>query len=827
MNLTYKDNFIKAMIGFVLFLFLLFAYLFKIDEDVKHYDQYHDWIVQLKLIDKELDSFIAQKLTFTNYDNINTKVDAFETIIVALQNSDMGSVFDIQLENDLVKLQSIYTEKIDLIEHSKSNNAQILNSIHYLFQLAEGIGNDPTLSTEVKRSVRDILFSLLQEFLNIHISSKVLDKKLEQLNRFESLENVKRLSYFSKHARSMLENIEQLESIHSESEQVLLSEKLIELHNKLDRGYKNKMLQQRIIALFAFISAFVFVVALIRIYSRSVRVKQRLLAFRSAVEHSDNSVVMTDADRNIVYVNEVFERDTGYKASEVIGLNPRILKSELVDQSYYDELNDALKKGVKWEGEFINRKKDGSLFHEKASIVPVYIENKLVNYLAIKLDITKYVEQQKEMDFLAYHDPLTRLPNRTFFEERLEQVLAISKRKGTRAAILFIDLDRFKVINDTLGHHIGDEMLKTVATRIKSVLRKGDTLARLGGDEFVVILEMLKEDNEPAYVSNKILATIREPIMVEAYTLTTTASIGIAIFPDDGDEMHTVIKHADSAMYEAKKLGKDRYHYYQEELSANSHFRLKIEQYLRTAIENSEFFLYYQPQYDLKSQKVIGLEALIRWENSELGRIGPDEFIPVAEETGLIIDIGEFVFREACETFVALQKSGTYIDTIAINVSSVQIRQNNFLERIKEIIDTTGIAAHHIEIEITERYLMEYTESSLTVLDDLRNMGLKISIDDFGTGYSSMSYLKKLPIDTIKVDKSFIDEIASDKNDYEITKAIIALSTSLEYSVVAEGIETLEQEESLRELNCGIGQGYYFCRPLSKEKLWDFMAELN
>ena len=813
------------MVGFVFFLFLLFGYLFKIDYDVKHYDKYHGWIVELKILDKALDGFILQKLTFANYDEINDKMDTFEKTLVLLRSSDISSTFNIDLNGDIGYIQAAYDEKKELIEYSKSHNAQVLNSMHYLFQLTEGIENDPDVPAVIKKQTHIILFSLLQEFINIRIAPEVFEKKLEELNDHRSKEQIKRLSYFSRHARLMLKNIQELQAVREEAGEMQLYQKLDKLHMQLDAGYKQKLFLQRMIALFAFVSAFAFVVTLIRVYRNSVRVKQRLSAFRSAVEHSDNSVVMTDAERNIIYVNEVFERDSGYKASEVLGKNPRILKSDLVDQSYYDELNDALNRGEKWEGEFVNRKKDGSLFHEKASIVPVYIDNELVNYLAIKLDITKYVEQQKEMDFLAYHDSLTKLPNRIYFEERLEQVLVMSRRKKTTAAILFIDLDRFKVINDTLGHHIGDEMLKTVANRIKAVLRKGDMLARLGGDEFVVILEMMKEKNEPARVSKKIIAAIREPIEVNSYTLTTTASIGIALFPDDGDEMHTIIKHADSAMYEAKKLGKDRFHYYQEELSINSHQRLKIEQALRHAIVNSELSLSYQPQYDLKSKRIIGVEALIRWYNEELGQVGPDEFIPIAEETGLIIDIGEFVFEEACKTFVELQKSVSTLETIAINVSSVQIHQDNFLKRIQDIIERVGIAAHHIEIEITERYLMEYSESSLTVLDDLRNLGLKISIDDFGTGYSSMSYLKKLPIDTIKVDKSFIDEIASDKNDYEITKAIIALSSSLEYSVVAEGIETLEQEESLKELDCGTGQGYYFCKPLTKQKLLDFMVD--
>jgi len=548
------------------------------------------------------------------------------------------------------------------------------------------------------------------------------------------------------------------------------------------------------------------------------------MAFRFAVEHSDNSVVMTDADKNIVYVNDVFERDSGYTYAEALGKNPRILKSDMIDQSYYDNLNETLNRGEKWEGEFVNRRKDGSLFHEKASIVPVFIDKVLVNYLAIKLDISKYIEQQKQMDHLAYHDALTKLPNRVHFEERLEHILEVSRRNKSIIAVLFIDLDRFKIVNDTLGHHIGDGMLKTVAKRIQSVLRKSDTIARIGGDEFVVILETMETRSEAARVSEKIIAAVKRPMLVDSHNLNTTASIGIAIFPDDGETMHDIIKHADNAMYQAKKLGKDRYHYYVKQLSDDAHSRLQIEQALRHAIENDELELFYQPQYNLKSHKIVGIESLLRWHNKTLGTISPDQFIPIAEETGLIIKIGEFVFEEACRAFMELQEAGAAVDVVAINVSSVQFRQSDFLNSLKQIMKTVGISAHHIEIEITEGYIMEYTKSNLTVLDDLRALGLKIAIDDFGTGYSSMSYLKKLPIDSIKIDKSFIDEIASNHNDFEITKAIIALSSSLGYSVVAEGIETKEQEDALLDLDCDIGQGYYFSRPLSKHAITDFIS---
>ena len=823
MHLKRWDHFATLLVGFVFFLILLFAYLFKIDNDVKHYDMYHDWIVQLKITDKEFDNFTLQKLAFINYDRINQKTDDFEKTLKLLKYSDVSGEFGVEFNESIDEIKRFYYEKHELIEYFKANNAMVLNSMHYLFDLNTRIDNDPNTPAEVKKLIREILFSMLQVLVDVDTVSDPIEQKLEQINSYASEHSVATLTYFFKHSSVTLENIQKFHEIRREAQRIPLYEKLTSFHLHLDKVYQKKLLSQKLIALFAFVSAFFILLALIIVYLRSLRVKQELMAFRFAVEHSDNSVVMTDADRNIVYVNDVFEHDSGYTFSEVVGKNPRILKSDMIEQSYYDELNATLNRGEKWEGEFVNRRKDGSLFHEKASIVPVFIGKELVNYLSIKLDVTKYIEQQKRMDFLAYHDTLTNLPNRIHFEERLQHILEIARRNHTTVAVLFIDLDRFKVINDTLGHHIGDAMLKTVARRIRSALRKGDTLARLGGDEFVVILEMMNEKNEPAHVSEKILAAVKKPMIIESYTLNTTASIGIALFPDDGDMMHTIIKHADSAMYQAKRLGKNRYHYYKKQLSVDARFRLQMEQALRHAVQKGEFEVLYQPQYDLKSKKIVGVEALLHWHNHQLGIVSPDDFIPVAEETGLIIEIGEFVFKEAFQSFMQFQNDGVMIDTIAVNVSSIQFRQDNFLKRLKNTIDKVGIAAHHIEIEITEGYLMDYTKSNLTILDDLRRLGVKISIDDFGTGYSSMSYLKKLPIDTIKIDKSFVDEIASDSNDYEITKAIIALSSSLGYSVVAEGIETQEQEALLRELGCDNGQGYYFCKPLSKRELFDFI----
>ncbi|RKY52426.1 MAG: hypothetical protein DRP93_08170, partial [Candidatus Neomarinimicrobiota bacterium] len=473
MKLEHKDYFVTLMISFIFFLLLLFMYLFKISSDVKNYDKYHDWIVQLKIIDKEFDNFLLQKHSFTNYDNITQLTSEFENALQRIEQSHFESEFGREFNESFRTISAIFKEKKELIEYFKSNNAIVLNSMHYLFDLNKMIDNDSNISIPIKKLSREILFNLLQILIKTNTIPNASIQKLNQLNLYlESKErdSVEELTYFVKHASITLKNIEKFHYVEKERKNLPLYNTLENIHERLDSIYHQNLFFQRLIALFAFISAFIIVFALIIVYRRSLLVKRELMAFRFAVEHSDNSVVMTDASRNIVYVNDVFERDSGYSAAEAIGQNPRILKSNMIDQSYYDDLNATLNRGEKWEGEFTNKRKDGSIFHEKASIVPVFINNKLVNYLAIKLDISKYIEQQKQMDHMAYYDTLTNLPNRAYFEDKFQHVLEISHRNQLLAGILFIDLDRFKIINDTLGHPIGDKMLKTVSKRISSVL---------------------------------------------------------------------------------------------------------------------------------------------------------------------------------------------------------------------------------------------------------------------------------------------------------------------------------------------------------------------
>ena len=435
---------------------------------------------------------------------------------------------------------------------------------------------------------------------------------------------------------------------------------------------------------------------------------------------------------------------------------------------------------------------------------------------------TKVLKNKKDIYHLAYHDILTDLPNRTAFEEKISFLIDKDKQNFS---VLFIDLDRFKVINDTLGHDIGDEMLIVLARRIFKVLGSDNFLSRIGGDEFVALIYHKEEHFNHDKIVNileDIAKTIREPMKIKEYSLYTTASIGIAMYPKDGKDKATLLKHADSAMYHAKDLGRDTYAFYNKALSVTMQRRLDLEQELIHGLENKEFSLHFQPQYDLFSNKIIGAEALVRWHNAVLGQVSPEEFIAVAEDTGMIVELGYFILREACKTYKEWEKEGISLPLIAINISSVQLRQSDAFEQFQKIINETKMNASHIEIELTERYIMEYTTQRLTILDDLRNIGCKISIDDFGTGYSSMSYLKSLEIDTIKIDKSFIMDLLINQDDLEVAKAIIVLSQSLGYKVVAEGIETLEQESLLRDYACDMGQGYYFAKPMTGEKFIAF-----
>ncbi len=426
---------------------------------------------------------------------------------------------------------------------------------------------------------------------------------------------------------------------------------------------------------------------------------------------------------------------------------------------------------------------------------------------------------EKQIKHLAYHDTLTGLPNRVLFHDRLQQALSHAVREEHPMGVMFLDLDRFKIINDTLGHDVGDELLKAVSQRLINCIRQGDTVVRLGGDEFTIILPVITKAEDAAFVAQKILVTLAEPFLLNHQELHITSSIGISLYPNDGTNTQTLIKNADIAMYRAKDLGKNNYQFYTADMNSRALETINLENALRHALERNELLLHYQPQIDIRTGRIVGVEALVRWQHPEFGLVSPVKFIPIAEETNLIIPIGEWVLRTACEQGVRWRELGLPVWRMAVNLSARQFRHQDLLQPIRRILQETGFDPHHLELEITESLIMQGAGKTIAILEALDEMGIRLSLDDFGTGYSSLSYLKRFPIDTVKIDRSFVRDIHTDPNDAAITSAIIAMAHSLRLSVIAEGVETEEQLAFLRERNCNEYQGYYFSKPLPAEQI--------
>jgi len=432
-------------------------------------------------------------------------------------------------------------------------------------------------------------------------------------------------------------------------------------------------------------------------------------------------------------------------------------------------------------------------------------------------------QQSNSLKYQAYHDALTGLPNRVLLNDRLAQAISKAKRSKTNVAVLFIDLDRFKQINDSLGHHKGDEVLRHIASRLKKSLREGDTIARIGGDEFVVLMESLNRVQHATVMAKKIIHILQEPLVVENSELYVTSSIGISLYPQDGSDSQTLLKNSDAAMYKAKEEGRNTFQYYTKDMTKMAFERVRIEANLRRALKNEELVVYYQPQINQMTGKIIGFEALVRWRDPNLGLISPAHFIPLAEETGLIIPLGERVLLEALLQVKKWSALGLQTGRISVNISAKQLQQENFFKQIRQIIDDNHCDPEKLVLEITEGYVMKNPEHSIILLDQFKSYGIKLAIDDFGTGYSSLAYLKRLPIDKLKIDQSFIQDIPDDSDDAAITRAVVALAKSLNMNVIAEGVETKEQIDFLKETGCEEIQGYYYGKPLPADEATEFL----
>jgi diguanylate cyclase (GGDEF)-like protein/PAS domain S-box-containing protein len=543
------------------------------------------------------------------------------------------------------------------------------------------------------------------------------------------------------------------------------------------------------------------------------QIEDRLRQARAVFDTTAEGIFIMDSEHRIVSVNPAFSVITGYRLEEVVGGDPeRLVHARRHSDQFYSRL-ESMAAG-QWQGETYCRRKNGEVFPAWESVNVVRDEaGEMTHYVAAFSDITAMRQAEKELHQLSHHDPLTGFPNRLLFNDRLDQVLERAAREKQRCALLFLDLDGFKVINDTLGHSSGDLLLQSIASRLKGALRRSDTAARLGGDEFVVIMADIAHAEDGAYLARKLLETIAAPIELVGERITMSASVGLSVYPDDGADRHALLKAADTAMYHAKAQGRNRYCFYTRELAVRAAERMSIEQGLRRALEREELVLHYQPQVALTSGALTGAEALVRWQHPQQGLIAPVRFISIAEDSGLIEPLGRWVLLNACREAAGWLKAGGPLLRLSVNVSARQLTCDHFEETVREAIQETAFPAHQLEIEITESTL-QVVEHSLHLLEALKALGVQIAIDDFGTGYSSLSLLKHLPIDRLKIDRSFVRDIPTDPNDVAIVEAIGALSRTLTLNITAEGVENEAQLETLRRLGCEDGQGYLFSPPL-------------
>ncbi len=541
--------------------------------------------------------------------------------------------------------------------------------------------------------------------------------------------------------------------------------------------------------------------------------KLRLLA--SVFESTVEGIVITDLDGTIEEVNPGFTAITGYSAQEAIGKNPSILKSNHHDAEFYRNMWDAIAQTGHWSGEIWNRRKNGESYPERLSISSVtdYMGN-VSHYISVFYDISDIKRGEEQLQHQAYHDALTGLPNRLLYIDRLETSLPRARRHNTQAAVLVLDLDNFKNINDSLGHNIGDLFLQEVAKILEKTLREEDTVARIGGDEFAILLLSKECQWDACEVSKRILSIFSKPVHIKGQDLFASFSIGISLFPTDGTDAETLLKNSELAMYRAKAQGKNSYYLYTESMNQHVSRRLELENSLRRALEREEFEVFYQPKVDIAGGMIVGCEALIRWRRDG-NLISPVEFIPLAEETGLIVDIGQWVLRSACQDAQHWRNLG-YPLRIAVNLSPRQFKQTQLVPMILSVLEETGFPPTSLELEVTEGIVMDNVQGAIQTLNTLREKGIHFAIDDFGTGYSSLQYLSQLPLDTLKIDRAFIKDLPDNKEDAAITLATLSMAHSLGLSVVAEGVETVEQLTLLRQASCEQYQGYLYSKPIDK-----------
>jgi len=541
----------------------------------------------------------------------------------------------------------------------------------------------------------------------------------------------------------------------------------------------------------------------------------------SAMNAASDQILIANPRGQVVFANSSFAAESGCAIDQVVGSHMSSwLRSNRPGEDCFGEIWSTVTSGGTWQGELVTSGDNGASLVEDITVTPARNEAGAVeSVITIKRNITEKKVYEERLDHLAHHDPLTGLPNRLLFSDRLSQSLAQARRRERLAAVMFLDLDQFKLVNDTLGHNAGDVLLWQVAGRLTKRLRDVDTIARMGGDEFTIILTDIASSDDAIAVAQRVLSLFAQPFTLAGRELFISTSVGISVFPSDGEDAETLVRNADAAMYRAKEQGKDSYCLYTESLNAAALEQMTLLNNLRKAIQNEEFTLHYQPRVDIRTGDLLGLEALIRWVHPEMGPIQPSQFIPVAEDSGLIGPITDWVLRTACAQNKAWQDSGLPPLEVAVNISARQMEQDGLVATVRRTLDRAGLEPRYLGLELTESALMRNPETSVKILRRIREMGVRVSLDDFGTGHSSLSKLKRLPIDTVKIDQSFVKDINTDHENAAIATAIVAMAHGMRLRVLAEGVETVEQLEFLRALECDEVQGYFIGRPVPHEEI--------
>jgi diguanylate cyclase (GGDEF)-like protein/PAS domain S-box-containing protein len=561
------------------------------------------------------------------------------------------------------------------------------------------------------------------------------------------------------------------------------------------------------------------ITGIVRDITNRRKTENRLLLAKKVIENASEAILVTDSKASITDVNPAYEKISGYSRAEVLGKFPSVTKSGRHSASFYEDMWSQIKLNGSWSGEIWDRRKSGEVYPKWLSISAIKNSaGDVENYVGLFMDISQQKLTEEKLEKLAFYDPLTQLPNRALFRDRLNLEIQKNRRNGSQSALFFIDLDHFKHVNDTLGHDYGDKLLIQVAQRIASCTRESDTVCRLGGDEFTVILAGLHKIEDAGHIAKSIIDQLHSAFDLDGSEVFIGGSIGIALCPYDGNDFETLTKNADIAMYRAKEAGRGNYKFFTKDMDEKNAIRLTLEGDLRKAVNNQEFTVYYQPKIDAKTGEIHGMEALVRWVHPKKGIISPGDFIPLAEETGLIIPLGEWVLQESCEQVKQWWDTGLPQLRVAVNLSGLQFQAPNIVEKIQAILKQTGLDPKGLELEITESMAMDSVDSAIEKVAKLRDLGVQISIDDFGTGYSSLSHLKKFPLHALKIDQSFVRDLTTDSDDAAIVASILSMAKSMNLRVVAEGVENIEQLNFLKEKGCQEVQGFYFSRPIPAQE---------